>query len=662
MKHLNLIAQIAFLMLSATTMFGQTTQKGFVFEYNDKMQKVPLANVEIVVTNAASTVSDANGEFTLHFRQLKPGDRILIRRCIKPGYSIADESALEHLYITGDDSQVSILLCRTEKLMELRKTMVRQATEKATMRYEDDQKQLTISLKEQSITKAEYDRKLEELRQQYEAKLDNIENYIDRFVKLDLTALTAEEQKIMEYVRDGNFDKAMAAYDKLDLSGRLMRQNQNVAQLEKASKAMSESERQLQDQRKELRNAVLRQAGLCRMQGGSAMNEKVKQLVRDLALVDTTNLYNMLVYARLELEQSDFDTALRIYKSLEQTGFNRQDSAFLLLAQCYQALAKYKKNDYVEALEQMEHSLPLFDAFRMSQTDTLLMLRDEAGFFRMMGDSYARLSDYDKADVYYRRGIQSLRTLRVETRLKDIDSQYAQFLSEASLTMRSFWMEESVQNCREAISIFEELYQKQPHQYDGKLGYSFRCLGSVYKDLGQTEEAESSLLEAEKYYRKAAHRDSKGYNHYLANCLYCLGDLYVQNRDYGRALQCLDESEQIFKNEPNGEHQYAETLSEINYLIGRSAYLMGDYQRALVSNLKAYEDIQPLYQKEPEVYRKRMSKRLIHLCNVYIRLNDLKKAEYYIKRAVVINPNSGDVQRHMKQVNDLLKAESDSIK
>ncbi len=654
MKHLNLIVLLTLMALSATTLFGQSIQKGFVYEYNDKMEKVPLANVEIVVTNAASTVSDANGEFTLRFRQLKPGDRIIIRRCIKSGYSIADENSLDHLYITGSESQISILLCKTEKLMEVRRNMVRHATEKTTARYEEDQIHLEFNYQQQQITKAEYDAKLEALKQEYENKLDNIDNYIDRFVKLDLTALTAEEQKIMSYVRDGNFEKAIAAYDKLDLAGRLTEQSKNIDRLKSASSAMVESERTLHNQRKNLRNAVLRQADLLRMQGGDDVDEKIGKLIHDLAMVDTTNVYNMLVYARLLLSHAEHMEADRVYRSLIWSSEQQGDSMNYYRAQCYHAVALTRGGNRVEGLPLLEAMLPRLDSIRRSRSDTLSLLRDESEFFNTLGFYYNRLGDTAKANAFFRRCVNDLRSLRAETTLKDLDSQYAVLLSQAAAIMRNQWGDESAEMCKESISILEELYKQKPYVYEGRLAYSYKSLGEIYKIQLKYDEAEEAMLNAEHLYRKAVRRNPVAYNRFLAHCLVSLGSLYIIRKDYNRSLQCLDNARTIFLNEKNGAARFADNLSDINYNIGKCAYFLRDYETALKCDLLALEEMEPLYAKEPKIFYKEMGRRLLHLCNVYVRLKEYETANIYIQRALEVDPNDADIRRNAGEVKRMM--------
>lgn len=82
-------------------LYAQSTQSGIVLEYDGNNKKKPLANVEIVVNNAGSTVSDAHGKFNLNFRTLKPGDKITVRRVEKLGYEVFNTEAVSQFTIIG---------------------------------------------------------------------------------------------------------------------------------------------------------------------------------------------------------------------------------------------------------------------------------------------------------------------------------------------------------------------------------------------------------------------------------------------------------------------------------------------------------------------------------------------------------------------------------
>ena len=68
-----IITAIALLMVCGLS-YAQSTQSGFVKEYNVRLAKSPLTGVELVIHNAGSTISGKDGGFKLEFRTQKSGD------------------------------------------------------------------------------------------------------------------------------------------------------------------------------------------------------------------------------------------------------------------------------------------------------------------------------------------------------------------------------------------------------------------------------------------------------------------------------------------------------------------------------------------------------------------------------------------------------------
>ena len=74
--------------LFPTQVRADVVVRGRVFAFDGSQRQRPLAGVEIQAVGAGSTVSSADGRFTLRFRVLQEGDRIRFRSLFKPGYSL----------------------------------------------------------------------------------------------------------------------------------------------------------------------------------------------------------------------------------------------------------------------------------------------------------------------------------------------------------------------------------------------------------------------------------------------------------------------------------------------------------------------------------------------------------------------------------------------
>lgn len=101
------------------TLSAQTYLHGRIMELSDNHERIPLANVTIIVEGAGGTVSDNDGHFKLTFNRLKEGDRVSVRKIDKKGYELVSSYFLDQWYISPSDTMV-ITMVQQEKFKELR--------------------------------------------------------------------------------------------------------------------------------------------------------------------------------------------------------------------------------------------------------------------------------------------------------------------------------------------------------------------------------------------------------------------------------------------------------------------------------------------------------------------------------------------------------------
>ena len=111
---------VLFFCLTVLFSHAQCLQRVLVVEYNGENTKTPLSNVEIVVGNAGSSVTDNEGRCTLNFRTLKPGDKVSVRRIEKPGYEVFNNDVVSNWFLPTQDIEFVIVMCKEELLISLR--------------------------------------------------------------------------------------------------------------------------------------------------------------------------------------------------------------------------------------------------------------------------------------------------------------------------------------------------------------------------------------------------------------------------------------------------------------------------------------------------------------------------------------------------------------
>ena len=206
------------LIMMSMTIYAQTVLHGKVVEYRGKQSKMPLANVEVAVFNAGSAVTDKHGRFTLNFRTLKPGDKVHVRRIVKPSFEVFNLLELSQWNISRNSEDVFVIeMCKSDYIRQLRDQYLRSVSARYAQQQQKREQELAQLKKEGKLNETEYKEKLKRLQDEYDDQLDRIESYIERFVHIDLSKLSEREARIIDMVNKGDFDGAVKAYDELHL-------------------------------------------------------------------------------------------------------------------------------------------------------------------------------------------------------------------------------------------------------------------------------------------------------------------------------------------------------------------------------------------------------------------------------------------------------------
>lgn len=276
-----LISFLAFFILTIvpSLVFAQSAQQVKVLEYNGKEQKTPLQGVSLSVQNAASAMSDAQGELTLQFRSLKAGDAVQLRRIDLAGYEVFNQEAVDAWTISNQRT-FTLVLCKSERF----KALCEQYNSAASASYERQLKKDKAALeklrKEGKLQQQEYEQQLEALDKQYNEQLDNLENYVERFARIDLSEISEEEQQIIELVQQGEIDEAIRRYEALDLLTKYQQQSAEIQSV----RATREQLHQLGEQKTEARDSLIeilrQQIKLYQQLGDQQKADSLQQLMK----------------------------------------------------------------------------------------------------------------------------------------------------------------------------------------------------------------------------------------------------------------------------------------------------------------------------------------------------------------------------------------------
>ena len=272
---------LTLLLALPTWLKAQSTQQVRILEYNGKEQKTPLPGVSLSAQNAASAMSDAQGEVTLQFRSLKAGDPVQLRRVDLPGYEVFNLEAVE-AWTIAPQRPFTLVLCRSERFKELCDKYNAAANASYDRQLKRDRQALDKLRKRGKLQQEEYEAKLKALEQQHNEQLDKLESYVERFARIDLSEISTEEQLIIELVQQGKIDEAISRYEELDLLAKYQKQSEEIGSVRTTRQELQNLGTLKAEARDSLLVTLLQQIRLYEEQGLQQKADSLREAVRTL--------------------------------------------------------------------------------------------------------------------------------------------------------------------------------------------------------------------------------------------------------------------------------------------------------------------------------------------------------------------------------------------
>lgn len=615
-------------VLTGLYSFAQTIQPGLTLEYNEKNTKTPLGGVEIVIRDAGSTVSDAKGNFTLTFNTLQPGDKVVYRQIQKSGFEIFNKQALEQWYISKDKKPFQIVLCRTEKFKALTENYQRVSSDSYARQYKKDQDALAIQLKEGKLKEEEYKKQLLALEDKYYEDLQNLDNYVDMFARIDLSELSNREQKIIEMLQAGNVDEAIKAYEDQNYLDKFKQEAADKVQIVAARKKLEDLESQKNQAMESIMASIERQISAYQLVGGKDNYVKIGTILHEVASADTTNLDMVNRYAKFMHEQNNYDEAYRYYlicthgykkEKLAATyinlgslcrSINKFDESEVCLnkaiqiyamvqdtqVNCLSNVAKAENelgNLYLSQNKYKDAESHFINAYNIWENLVLdgnnAFLSEVAGMLNNMGLLYMRMKNNKEAEKNIIKAIETYQRLREEN-----PDMYERYLAMAQgnlgvLYFQSGRFEETEVYWNSATHHYKSLYKKNPDCYAFDLAKSEYNLGRFYKAFKRYDEARTEYIKALDIFNILAEKNPSVYLMYIAETKNSLSYVYAHQGSFVEAIRNVNDAISLFPNEPN----YLDTKGDI--------YMMEGNKDA------AMEVSQKIKEIDPDFFRKNSS-------------------------------------------------------
>ena len=567
MKH-RLFTLVLTLTVTLTAL-AQATQPCIVKQYNQKRAKTPLAGVQVEVRDAASKVSDNAGMLTLQFNTQKAGDRVTLRRITKTGYEIFNKTSIEQWNISRDQKPFEIVLVSSDVFAQLKNNLTQSSTDNYKRKYEQAKDELLKQQKSGKLKEEEYRKKMIELEDQYDNALKNLDNYIDQFARIDLSEVSAEEQRILEMVEQGKIDEAVKAYEELDISNKLRQARANKKALSEAKKKIEAAETKQDEVIAELTEKQKREIATLKLAGGKDNYDKVARMLKENALADTTNITAVWEYAWFVFNQKDF----------------QESEHFWMIC-----LNGYGNDKYKTACIELN-----------------------------LGMLYLNKLDYTKAEEYFLKALENYTQLSVQN--PDVTNHLGIARTQNMIGNLNYFIHnytEAEDYYLKALVIFDQLYTQNPDAYRAEFAGIQGNLGNLYSDLNEFAKSEKYYLKALEMLVQLFNQNPDACRSDMAKLQNNMGNLYASHQIYDKAedylLKALENRTLLFTQNPDA---YRTDLAFTQFNLGYLYSNLNDDSKSEEYYLKALENINILFSRQPESYRRYQALMQYRLMSVY---------------------------------------------
>ena len=548
-----ILATTIFYMLPSVHCNAQCIQKGKVMQYQGKTSKTVLGGVEILAANAGSTISGAQGEFSLNFKKLKAGDRVKIMRVEKNGYILFNKEAVDQWHISRTGQPFTIVMCKEEKYREIRNNYERISSESYAKKMKAEENRLSALRKQNKLTEENYKKRLEQLHHDYETQLENLDTYIDRVARYDLSELSEKENDIIALMQQGKVEEALSEYEEMNLKEKFERETKIIGSIDNSREKLDGFAQEDRQKALQTYEAICRKNDVLYLAGGSDNMKKIKESKRKVAFADTTFVKAMIDYVNFLNDQRDYTEMVELLDIAEN---NTND--FWLLNDIYamKTTAGMVLDDqemaYNYAIKELEavFNNKDIDSVQMAMlaTSYLVMAATVPLHFENFKGAEELLLDVEKYSIQLYNDIPGVFDLTIPSLTYEMLSFVYLYLGE--LDKMSSYM-------KKYENAFITLYERGTPKYYYEMSTLLALKGSRLIMQGKIEEGLSYANKSVEILKSLAEKNPLKYQERLANIYSTIIMGYIYNRQYMNAFNTV---EQML----NSIGYYINQLSEIN--------------------------------------------------------------------------------------------------
>lgn len=677
-----LTAIILFLM-EVLTLHAQTTiQRGVTYRYNGKKPHTVIGGVYVKTATAAQgTVSDEkSGEFQLTLHNVSLGMPLGKAVISKEGMMVFNQQAVDEWDVRK--VPLRVILCNKEHFIKQKQQLIAYGKRQAERKFERQKAELKRLNQANKIMKDAYYAKIDSLQKELDNAHQHIDEYADRFARIDESELDTIAQHAIDLFNQGETEAAIRTIERVDYLSRL---DNAIAARDMAH------QRRLQDERNEARAdddvtrntrniearvdmytlvgewkkaaellkaladktgtmyAIAEYATFCNSQNQFAEAEryyaKEMEMMKDLAakepnayvkpyaalLADLAYLYSKA--NRLDMSESTYKQAISI---LEQHSKDASDTNDALLANIITQLASiYNKTNRFEESESL-FKKALDKCRKLAKKDAETYEYNLAAALVGCGNLSAHLRKYEESEMYYKESLDIVKRLLSGGKQEYANELAGIYYSLGGIYEKEVRFDESESMYRQSVKLRKQAAEKNPQKYEPALAMSLSGLGTNHLLTANDEEGEDALCQAWHIYERLATENPNAYEPHLASVLTALGLFYGQ-RNFSKAEPMLRQALEIRQKMMWCDRKAYEPLfAETSFTLANLYYNHGKYAQSEEYCKQAIETNERLAQENPDIYRPLLATELSLLAQICQKTQRNKEAEAACIRVIGI--------------------------
>lgn len=484
---------------------AQVIQSGIVKEYNEELAKTPLANVEVLVSDAGQKVSNKDGSFELRFRTKRLGDHVSVTRIEKLGYEVFNKEAVEQWNISGKEHPFVIVMCNSEKFKRIRDNYERISSESYARQQQKERKKIEAERAVGKIKEEEYQAKILQLQDEFDRQKESVQPYIERFARIDLSEVSEQEHQIIKTIQLGDIDKGIEMYKQLNPEEIF----KNNRELKKNLDVSTDSAFAM----------ICRKNDALLMQGGRDNLRLVEESLRSVAECDTTYLYALSAYSTFLFQRGRDQENLRYLFLINKCG--EKDFPHYLSSMYHSTGYAFKElGKMTEAEHYFQKSREANE--RYNRTDTLIYLDNLSVYLGDMADVLKFRGDVEK------EGKMREREYTLGDSLCSLNpKKYGVQLMGTLLNLTQYYINHKPEKVPQALDRLQALRQMNIYEnQDDQSGHEafFLFMTAQYaRSKGDTLYTESLFRQAEALLKPLYAKDRQRYNMMYGPILALLG-------------------------------------------------------------------------------------------------------------------------------------------